>query len=71
MFKNRKSLWWLCVPYLVYLVCLPFVNRIEPRVGGVTFLTFWMFVGVIITPLSVWLASVSDPLHQKGKKKEG
>jgi hypothetical protein len=69
MLKNRKSLSFLLIPYIVYLGFLPFANRVYPRVFGLSFLTFWMFVGVVITPLSIWLASLWDPVHQQNKNK--
>lgn len=71
MFKGRKSLWFLLVPYVVFFAFLPWANHVHPRVFGLTFLTFWMLVGVVITPISVWLASLGDPLqrirHGKGE----
>lgn len=70
MFKNRKSLWFLLVPFVVFFALLPAANHVYPRVFGLTFLTFWMLVGVVITPIAVWFASLGDPVHRRAREKE-
>jgi hypothetical protein len=70
MFQHRKSLWFLVVPYLLFFAALPWVNHVQPRVAGITLLTFWMFVGVILTPVAVWLASRGDPVRRRAGKEK-
>ena len=63
MIGRRRSLWLLLVPFVVFLVALPFVNHIHPLIFGVPFFTIWMLVGVVCTPVAVWLAARYDPLY--------
>lgn len=75
MFKGRKSLLWLFAPYVLFLVCLPVANRVEPVIFSMPFLAFWMLVCMLATPLTVWLAARKDPLWREmqgdGSHKEG
>ncbi|MFD7918402.1 DUF3311 domain-containing protein [Streptomyces sp. NPDC059740] len=57
---RRPTLWWLLTPYLLYLVVLPLVNRVTPRVFGLPFLLFWLLLATVLTPLGVWLAWRGD-----------
>jgi len=61
-YRGRRSLLWLIVPFALFVVALPFANRIDPVILGVPFLAFWVFIAVILSPLAIWLASRSDPL---------
>lgn len=67
---RRRSLWLLLVPFVVFLVALPFVNRIHPLIFGIPFFTIWMLVGVVCTPVAVWLAARYDPLYGRGANDE-
>jgi hypothetical protein len=67
---NRRSLWWLCGPPVVFLVVPPFVNRVEPVVLGLPFLVFWLFVATLLTPLFVWLAAKGDPVWAAARQAE-
>jgi hypothetical protein len=60
-YRGRRSLWWLTVPFLVFVAALPFVNRVDPVVLGLPFLFFWVLIGVLVSPLAIWLASRGDP----------
>ncbi|MER7009965.1 DUF3311 domain-containing protein [Saccharopolyspora sp. NPDC000359] len=62
MLKERKSLWWLMGPVLLYLVALPLYNRVEPVVLGLPFFMFWMLLATLLTPACIWLAARKDPL---------
>lgn len=66
MLKRRRSLLWLLGPYVLYLAVLPLVNRIHPVILGIPFFTVWMFVAVLLTPLTIWLAARGDPLWRGG-----
>ena len=65
MFRGRASLWFLIVPFVMFVFALPLANRIHPLVFGLPFFTFWIAVSVIATPVSVWLAARYDPLYER------
>jgi predicted ABC-type exoprotein transport system permease subunit len=58
--RKRPALLWLLVPYVLFLVVLPLVNRVTPTVLGLPLLFFWMLVATLLTPVSVWLARRAD-----------
>ncbi|MEU9113442.1 DUF3311 domain-containing protein [Streptomyces sp. NPDC048483] len=58
--RRRPALLWLLLPYVLFLVALPLVNRVTPTVFGLPFLFFWMLLATLATPLSVWLARRGD-----------
>lgn len=39
------------LPFILMLAAIPFVNRIEPIIFGLPFLAFWLFLGMLLTPL--------------------
>ncbi|WP_175638163.1 DUF3311 domain-containing protein [Metabacillus schmidteae] len=39
------------LPFILMLGALPFVNRIDPIILGLPFFHFWLFLGMIITPI--------------------
>ena len=43
------------LPFVLTLGAIPFVNRIEPIIMGLPFLHFWLFVGMILTPLCTYV----------------
>ena len=43
------------IPFVLMLGAIPFVNRIKPIIFGLPFLHFWLFLGMIITPLCTYL----------------
>ncbi len=59
--RGRRSLLWLTVPFLLFVLAIPFANRIDPVVLGLPFLAFWVLMSVILSPLAIWLASRGDP----------
>lgn len=65
MLRRRWSLLWLLAPYVLYLVALPVVDRIQPVILSMPFFTFWMLIAVLLTPLVIWLAARRDPLWRK------
>ncbi|AEW94282.1 MULTISPECIES: DUF3311 domain-containing protein [Streptomycetaceae] len=64
-FARRRSLLWLLVPYALFLVALPLVNRVRPTVFGIPFLFFWMLLATVATPVAVWLAHRGDPAARR------
>jgi Kef-type K+ transport system membrane component KefB len=43
------------LPFILMLGALPFVNRIDPIILGLPFLHFWLFLGMLITPISTYV----------------
>jgi hypothetical protein len=70
MLTNRKSLWWLLGPPVVYLAALPLVNQVEPVVLGLPFMMFWMLLATLLSPLFVWLAAKGDPVWAAAQRAE-
>ncbi|MEE6271667.1 DUF3311 domain-containing protein [Streptomyces diastatochromogenes] len=65
--RKRPALLWLLLPYVLFLVVLPFVNRVTPTVLGLPFLFFWMLLATLLTPVSVWLARRGDRRRGHGR----
>ena len=62
--RERRSLLWLIPIPLVWIVAIPFVNRVDPVVLGLPFLAVWVVVAILVTPLSIHLAARGDPLFR-------
>jgi hypothetical protein len=62
-YRGRHSLWWLIVPFVFFVAAIPLVNRADPVILGIPFFAFWCILGVIVTPVSIWLAARGDPLY--------
>jgi hypothetical protein len=60
--RGRRSLLWLLVPFLFFVLALPLANRVDPVILGLPFLAFWVLVSVLLSPLAIWLAARGDPL---------
>jgi hypothetical protein len=60
--RGRRSLLWLTVPFLLFVLAIPFANRVDPVILGLPFLAFWVLISVILSPLAIWLAARNDPL---------
>lgn len=60
MFLQRPHLLWLLVPFVLFLVAVPWVNRVDPVVLGIPFLPFWLLVSTLLTPVAVSLAYRGD-----------
>ncbi|WP_329457711.1 DUF3311 domain-containing protein [Streptomyces sp. NBC_01497] len=60
MFRQRPHLLWLLVPLVLFLVAPPWVNRIDPVVAGLPFLSFWLLASVLVTPFAIWAAYRGD-----------
>jgi hypothetical protein len=39
------------IPFAALSLAIPFVNRLEPRVGGLPFLLAWIVLWMILTPV--------------------
>jgi len=54
MSKKIMIIILIILPFVVLLGAIPFVNRIEPIILGLPFLHFWLFLGMIVTPLCTY-----------------
>jgi len=48
------------IPALALTVAIPFVNTVEPRIGGLPFLLAWIVAWIVLTPLFMWLVYRGD-----------
>jgi len=62
---NRRSLLWLAVPFVLFVLAIPLANRVDPVILGLPFLFFWALVSVLLSPLAIWLAARGDPYYQR------
>ncbi|MGW3469690.1 DUF3311 domain-containing protein [Saccharopolyspora sp. NPDC000995] len=69
MLKERKSLWWLLGPFVLYVLALPLYNRIEPVVLGLPFFMFWTLLATLLTPACIWFAARKDPLWRSDRER--
>ncbi|MGV4923552.1 DUF3311 domain-containing protein [Streptomyces sp. BHT-5-2] len=65
--RRRSALLWLLLPYVLFLLVLPAVNRVTPTVLGLPLLFFWMLLAILLTPVSVWLARRGDLRRGHGR----
>jgi hypothetical protein len=49
------------IPVVMLVAAVPFVNHVEPRIGGLPFLLAWLLVWVLTIPLFL---SAADRLRQ-------
>ena len=49
-----RSIGLAAIPFAALTICVPFVNRIEPRVLGIPFLLFWLAMWSLATPIFMW-----------------
>ncbi|MFJ4715656.1 DUF3311 domain-containing protein [Streptomyces sp. NPDC088785] len=68
---KRPHLLWLLVPFVLYIVALPFVNRVEPVLLGLPFLFVWLLGATLLTPVAVWLTWRGDRRLAGGPGSEG
>jgi hypothetical protein len=59
--RGRRSLLWLTVPFLLFVLAIPLANRADPVILGLPFLFFWALLSVLLSPLAIWLATRGDP----------
>ncbi|MDX3849153.1 DUF3311 domain-containing protein [Streptomyces sp. AK02-01A] len=70
MFRHRPHLLWLLLPFVLFLVAPPWVNRVEPVVLGLPFLSLWLLGATLVTPAAVWLAYRGDR-RLSARRREG
>ncbi|KKI89061.1 membrane protein [Bacillus sp. SA1-12] len=55
MGKKFIMLILVVLPFILMLGALPFVNRIDPIILGLPFFHFWLFLGMLITPICTFV----------------
>ncbi|MFY0760817.1 DUF3311 domain-containing protein [Metabacillus dongyingensis] len=55
MGKKFISVILVVLPFILMLGALPFANRIEPIILGLPFLHFWLFLGMLLTPICTYV----------------
>jgi Protein of unknown function (DUF3311) len=55
MGKKFISVILVVLPFILMLGALPFVNRIDPIIFGLPFLHFWLFLGMVLTPICTFV----------------
>ncbi|MFJ1746056.1 DUF3311 domain-containing protein [Streptomyces sp. NPDC088116] len=60
MLRHRPHLLWLLVPFVLFLVVLPWVNRVDPVILRLPFLSLWLLGATVATPFAVWLTWRGD-----------
>ena len=55
MGKKILSAIVIILPFILMLGAIPFVNRIDPIIIGLPFLHFWLFLGMILTPICLYI----------------
>jgi uncharacterized membrane protein YhaH (DUF805 family) len=55
----------LIIPFLAIVGAFPFYNRAEPFILGFPFLYFWIFLWIVLTPLSMFIGYKLDPENKK------
>ena len=53
------------IPFVLMVVCMPIYNRIDPVILGFPFLYFWVFTGLFVTSICLYIAFKIDPKNKK------
>lgn len=56
------------VPFVLMLVCTPFVNRTRPTVAGFPFLLVWIVVAVVLTSVCMAIVYKTDPVNSRDEE---
>jgi hypothetical protein len=55
------------LPFIGVLVCIPFVNQVEPYVLGLPFVIFWMALWVVLTSIIMGIVYKIDPANKESE----
>ncbi|MFI5780599.1 hypothetical protein [Nocardia sp. NPDC051570] len=64
--RRGPVLWLLTLPGVLYCLAPVVANRIEPRVFGIPFLTFYLLAVTALTGPLVGLVAHFDPAYRSG-----
>ncbi|TWE11285.1 DUF3311 domain-containing protein [Rudaeicoccus suwonensis] len=51
------------IPFILMLVCAPFVNRTSPTIAGFPFLLTWITISVVLTSVCMAIVYKTDPAN--------
>ena len=54
--STKLSLLCASVPFIMLVLALPLVNRINPIILGLPFILFWIFFWIVLTPGFLYVA---------------
>lgn len=60
---RRFHLALAAVPFILMLVCTPFVNRTKPTIAGFPFLLTWIVIAVVLTSVCMAIVYKTDPAN--------
>lgn len=58
------------IPFVLMLVCTPFVNRTTPTIAGFPFLLTWIVVAVVLTSVCMAIIYKTDPVNSQDEETE-
>jgi hypothetical protein len=68
---TKLALLFGAVPFIMLVLALPLVNRIEPVILGLPFLLFWILTWVMLTPPILFAAYLCEKKFNKTTEGEG
>ncbi|HWC22643.1 MAG TPA: DUF3311 domain-containing protein [Flexivirga sp.] len=60
---HRLHLGLAATPFVLMLVCTPFVNRTTPTIAGFPFLLIWIVASVVLTSVCMAIVYRTDPAN--------
>ncbi len=67
---TKLALLFGAVPFIMLVLALPLVNRIEPVIFGLPFLLFWILTWVMLTPPILFAAYLCEKRFNKNAEGE-
>ncbi|GGB19859.1 putative membrane protein YhjC [Flexivirga endophytica] len=67
---HRIHLGLAALPFVLMLVCTPFVNRTTPTFAGFPFLLIWIVVSVLLTSVCMAIVYRTDPANSVDEEGE-
>jgi len=65
---TKIALGFALIPFLMLVLALPFVNRVEPFVFGLPFLLFWIVLWIFLTPFILMAAYWAEKKYNKNDR---
>lgn len=59
------------IPFILMLVCTPFVNRTTPTIAGFPFLLVWIVISVVLTSVCMAIVYRTDPANSPQDEETG
>lgn len=64
--KKSKVQWLLIIPFIGMAGLVPFANRIEPYVLGLSFLLFWIALWMVLSSVVMFIIYRVEYRNNKG-----